>query len=226
MRILQVGPIPPEVGGRTGGGVARHLWDLAAHLVELGHTVGVLGTNYYPDTISPEHTAGMHSFGFLGLGKSIRTAYLVCPSFWIKLIRVKIHFGALKSWKEVLSGLLNYYRVLKEFQPEIIHIHHLEYRFPFVYYLVADRIPILTTVHSTSMIEDSQTEAPRKGREFVRRNLILARNLIFVSQFLKDRFTSIFPGILEDKNTAIIHNPVDGSLFYPIDKKGARERLG
>lgn len=226
MRILQIGPIPPEVSGQTAGGVASHLWGLAAYLVKAGHTVGVLGDNYTPQDLSPEMEQGIHLFGFQGLSDSLSTGYLFCPSFWLKLIRTKNHFGSLMSWKAVLTGLLNYHRVIKAFEPELIHVHHLEFRFPLAHYLVGNEIPILTTVHSTSFLERSPTSAARERKEFIRRNLHLARNLIFVSQFLKQRFEVLFPGVMEDKKAVIIHNPVNGSLYHPISKKTARETLG
>ena len=226
MRVLQIGPIPPEVGGKTGGGVATHLWALATHLVNKGRTVAVLGDNSYTADLAPERKSGINLYGMVGLGKSLWTAYLFCPSFWLKWIRTKRHFRSLLDWKAVLSGLLNYHRVIQEFKPDIIHIHHLEYRFPFVYYLVEEHIPILTTVHSTSFLEFSPSSILKERKEFIRRNLDLSRNLIFVSQFLEKRFETLFPGVLEDKNTTILHNPVNGSDYFPISKNEARGKLG
>ena len=226
MRILQIGPIPPEVGGQTGGGVAAHMWALASHLVKQEYTVGVFGGNYYTKKLSPEIIDGIHLFGKMGFRKSVRSAYVLCPSFWLKLVRIKIHCRSLLGWKAVLSGLLNYHRVITEFKPDIIHIHHLEYRFPFVYYSIGPDLPIITTVHSTSFIEFSPSSITRDRKEFIRRNLDLSQNLIFVSQYLKKRFETLFPGVLAGKNTAVVHNPVDGNLYYPISKVEAREKLG
>jgi glycosyltransferase involved in cell wall biosynthesis len=226
MRILQIGPIPPEVGGQTGGGVASHLWALAPALVNHGHTVGVLGDNFLVKDPSSVKRDSVQLFGLTRIKRSITAGTVLNPCFWWKIIRIKIHFGPMMSWKGALAGLLNYHRVIKAFKPDIIHIHHLEYRFPFVYFTAGDRIPILTTVHSTSFIEFGQAAAVRERKKFVRRNLDLARNLIFVSQFLEKRFEALFPGTLEEKNTAIIYNPVDGTKYYPITKEEAREKLG
>lgn len=226
MRILQIGPIPPEVGGRTGGGVATHLWALAANLVKEGHTVGALGDNYYPQDVLFDIKDGIHLFGLIQTQKSVISADAFSPGFWRKILRTKNHFKSNKGWKEVISGVINYHRVIEQFKPDIIHIHHLEYRFPYVYYLVEDRIPILTTVHSTSFVEFSPTSQANARKELIYRNLDLARNLIFVSKFLKKRFETLFPGVLEEKNTYIVHNPVNGSLYHPISKEAAREKLG
>ena len=226
MRILQVGPIPPEVGGQTGGGVASHLWALAAHLTNQGHTVGVLSDNYLAKDPSFENIDDIQIFGLTRVQSSINVGIIFYLNLWWKIIRTKIHFGSLMSWKRVMAGLLNYHRVINTFKPDLIHIHHLEYRFPFVYFTVGDSIPILTTVHSTSFIEFSQAAAARERKKFVRRNLDLARNLIFVSRFLENRFEALFPGTLEEKNTAIIHNPVSGTVYHSMSKELAREKLG
>lgn len=226
MRILQIGPIPQEVGGKTQGGVATHLWALSGQLVKQGHAVAVLGDNYYEGGASPVTKQGIRLFGLRGLGRSVRTAYLFCPALWLKWIRVKAHFGPLMGWKAVLAGLLNYHRVIQAFKPEIIHVHHLETRFPFVSYLVEDRIPVLTTVHSTSFIEFSPASLAGERRDFIRRNLNLARHLIFVSRFLAKRFAALFPGGWEEKSISVVHNPVDGSVYYPISKAEARAALG
>ena len=225
MRILQVGPIPLEQGGKTQGGVATHLWSLTDHAAKQGHVIAVLTDNYFSMKDTPDLRDGIQIFGIRNLRRSIRTAYLFCPSFWLKLIQVKIHFGSLRSWKEILSGLLNYHRIIKEFRPEVIHIHHLENRFPFVYFLVGKSIPIITTVHSTSYIDFSPPGKTEDRRRFIRRNLDLSRNLIFVSGFLRNRYEELFPGILRDKNSTIVHNPVDDSIFFPISKEKARKEL-
>jgi glycosyltransferase involved in cell wall biosynthesis len=226
MRILNIGPIPPEIGGQTGGGVASHLWALAGNLAKQGHTVGVLSRNSYTRDSQADERDGVQLYGLLGLGRSLQDIYVLFPSFWLSLIRTKIHFGNFMNWKGVITGLLNYHRVIKSFKPDVIHIHHLEYRFPFVYYLVGDQIPIITTIHSTSFIEFSPPKEAKKRKAFVKRNLDLAQNLIFVSQFLETRFDTQFPGGLDGKRANIVHNPVDGALFYPISQKTAREKIG
>jgi hypothetical protein len=54
MKILQIGPIPPEFGGGTRGGVATHVWDLSTHLAARNHQVAVLADNTFTDHKGPE----------------------------------------------------------------------------------------------------------------------------------------------------------------------------
>ena len=226
MRILQIGPIPPDVGGRTSGGVATHLWDLANYLAKQGHQVGVLGDNYL-STGSPKRMRnGIRLFGKLKTAKLLNAATLLSPIFWLKVVRTKIHFRSLMPWRGVLSGLLNYLQVINEFKPDFIHIHHLENRFPFGYFSVNGEIPIVTTCHSTHFFEFSPSSIAEKRKQFTLRNLHRARDLIFVSQFLEERFRTFFPGLLERKNPYIIHNPVNESLYLQVSKDTARETLG
>lgn len=226
MRILQIGPVPPEAGGRTQGGVASHLWALSSYLSQKGHTIGVLGDNLLAEDASPLEVDGIQLFGMTNIATSMAEEFLLRPASWMKIFRTRRHFGPLRGWKGVISGLVNYQRVIELFQPDLIHIHHLEYRFPLTYYLVEDRIPILTTVHSTSLIEFSSVQLAEERIEFIQRNLAKAQNLVFVSEFLKNRYTALFPGSLETKQTKIIHNLVDKSAYFPIPRESARDQLG
>jgi len=226
MKILQIGPIPPEIGGQTTGGVATHMWSLATHLVERGHRVAVLADNYGLTNEWPEVRDSVEIFGMDRPIYADRTGLVLKPSFWSKVFRTKSHFGSLKSWPAIIGGLLCYHQVIEFFQPDVIHVHHLERRFPLAYFTAECKIPIITTVHSTHFIEFSHPPVKDLRRRFVQRNLDLAYNLIFVSQFLKKRYEELFPGGLEGRQTYIIHNPIDSSLYYPIPKEEARRRLG
>lgn len=50
MRILQVGAIPPEVGGTVRREIATHAWELTEYLSGRGHSVAILADNF-PDPI-------------------------------------------------------------------------------------------------------------------------------------------------------------------------------
>ena len=64
MKILQVGPIPPEIGGKTVGGVATHVWDLSRHLAKRGHEVAVLADNFLNTPAIPIIKDGVKVYGF------------------------------------------------------------------------------------------------------------------------------------------------------------------
>ena len=41
-KILYIGPIPPEVGGQSAGGIATHAWQLAVQSYKRGYEVYIL----------------------------------------------------------------------------------------------------------------------------------------------------------------------------------------
>ncbi|MBA7698343.1 D-inositol 3-phosphate glycosyltransferase [subsurface metagenome] len=226
MRILQVGPVPPEVGGSTRGGVASHLWGLATYLAKRGHQVAILADNYRP---SVNWSVMRNSVAIYGVEQAIKMQQKVRvlnPFIWSKIIRTKRHFGPLVTWQGVATNLTLYHQVIKDFQPEVIHVNHLEIRFPFTYFSSGCKIPIVTTIHSSTAIEFNKSSNTELIQNLVKNNLGLSNNLIFVSNFVKQRFESLFPGMLNECNTWVISNPVDSSKFYPISKKSSRKLLG
>ena len=226
MRILQVGPVPPEVGGSTRGGVASHLWGLATHLAKRGHQVAILADNYRP---SVNWSVMRNSVAIYDVGQAIKMQQKVRvlnPFIWSKIIRTKRHFGTLLTFREVIKNLLLYRQVIKDFKPEIIHVHHLETRFPFAFFSTNGSIPIVTTVHSTHFIEFSDSSRKKEISNLIQNNLILADNLVFVSRFVEHRYELLFPGKLSGCRTYVIHNPMDSSLYFSIPKEASRKILG
>ncbi len=222
MRILQVGPIPPEVGGQTRGGVATHVWGLATHLVKRGHQVGILADNYRG---AHEIIEGVEIYSTAPRLNVTSVLKILNPHFWIKALRIKSHFGQLQTWRRVIIRLLAYEQVIERFQPDVIHVHHLEYRFPFAYFSKGDSVPIVTTAHSTASIEFAPSAVRTLRHQLVQRNLKLARHIIFVSRFLKQRYETLRLNIPDECKTWIIHNPMDVSLYYPIPKADADKHI-
>ena len=64
MKILQVGSIPPELGGTTRGGVANHIWELSENLAKRGHEVAILADNLPCEKTLPEVEKGVRIYGF------------------------------------------------------------------------------------------------------------------------------------------------------------------
>jgi glycosyltransferase involved in cell wall biosynthesis len=224
MRILQIGPVPPEIGGLTRGGVANHLWGLATHLAKRGHDVAILTDNYRTANQYPEIKENVEIYGVPNLFHIIQTNIFLKANFWGKVVSTKNQFGPLKSFLRIAVWLSLYHRVIEMLKPDIIHVHHLETRFPFTFFATENKIPIVTTIHSTHSIEFSNDQLSRRLQHlFIQRNLNLSRNLIFVSQFIKQSFEKLFPNGLNEKRTWVIYNPVERSLFYLLSKRKARE---
>jgi glycosyltransferase involved in cell wall biosynthesis len=226
IRILQIGPLPPEVGGRIRGGVATHVWNLAKHFTKLGHRVGVLAHNYSPMKDQPDVKDGVAIYGTAWPLHFVQRQHLFNPAFWRKVCHTKRHFGPLQSWQGVVRGILTYQEAIHRFKPNIIHVHHLEMRFPFAFFSARGEIPLITTVHSTTSIQFSESPIKEYLIRLVQQNLKLAQHLIFVSQFVKEQYEVLFPNGVERVRNWIIHNPVDSSHFHPVPERESRRFIG
>jgi hypothetical protein len=109
MNILQIGPIPPHIGGATTGGVATHLWSLSTNLARRGHQVGILANNYhsYQQKIEVDGN-GVIIYGLARPAREVATFHMLEPAFWKKVILTKSHFGTFLSWRNVVRNLLAY----------------------------------------------------------------------------------------------------------------------
>ena len=225
MKILQIGPLPPEVGGRTTGGVATHVWHLSKNLVERGHEVAVLASNFLSTSVRPVVNHGVRIYGKRRPLYTIQSTYLLSPRFWSRFCQTKRHFGPLQSWPGVLQRLLDHERVIRSFQPDVIHVHPLEFRFPYAHFVIGGKIPLIASIHSTHFIEFSDPSVRPLRYQLVKEDLGAAQNLIFVSHYVERQVKTLFPAGLENKRTRIVHNPIDVSLFSPIPREEARSLL-
>ncbi len=225
MRILQVGPIPPDVGGRTRGGVATHLWGLATHLARQNHQVAVLADNTVTEDKGPKTKESIELYGRRRPAQALRTCRVFDPQFLRNVGHVKRWCGPLQRLPKIIVQSLDYDRVIHLFQPDVIHVHHLENRFPYAYFLGKDQSPLVTSIHSTHSVEFAKAPLRDLRHQSIDRNLQLAPNLIFVSHFVKQRYEELFPNRLEKLKSWVIHNPIDVSKYpsVPIDK--ARQHI-
>jgi glycosyltransferase involved in cell wall biosynthesis len=221
MRILQIGPIPPDVGGKTSGGVASHVWDLSNNLVKRGHEVAILADNYPDAHHVPVKKDGVIIYSFSSLRVLKNLVWLFQNSYIIfKLIK---HFEGLINITQIIKSTIYYKYVTEHFKPDIIHVHHLESRFPFAYFAAGNEIPIISTIHSLSSVRFTPPPLSGKYSKLMVNNLGLSKNLVFVSHSLRVQFDKLF-GNFQAKSW-IINNPVDSEKFYPMDKQRARLKL-
>lgn len=220
MKILQIGPVPPEMGGKTTGGVATHVRGLSAHLFKRGHEVGIFADNLSNNSQPSSIVEGIRIYKYSKLEALRRLPYIFKNIGTI--YSVKKHFRRLMSILEVAAKCSYYYYVLARFKPDVVHVHHLEYRFPFVYFVSKGRVPIVTTVHSANLIEFSQAPHRQKYYQLIADNLKFSQNLIFISKQVKEKFSRYFTEF--KGNNWVINNPFDDSRFYPVEKEDARKK--
>jgi len=224
MKILQVGPIPPEIGGKSKGGVAIHVWELSTYLAKRGHEVSILADNFfYPEKIPMIK----QKVKIYGLSASFLLRFfpniLSLSSILVKGIQLKRHLKGLMNLKNVIRDFFLYKYVIDEFKPDIIHVHHIQHRFPIVYSLAHNRIPIVTTIHSFHAIKFSSPSLRQRYHTLIASNLKLAENLIFISKFIQKELVKFF-GEYQGRYW-IIEPGIDIRKYYPVKKGIARPKI-
>jgi len=223
MRILQVGSIPPEVGGETFGGVATHVWDLSRHLAERGHEVAILADNLHNPAEIPLIKDKIKLYGLFKA--SVKK---LLPSVFrniTTLYKLKKHFQNLIEIRALINKFYYYQYGLENFRPDIIHIHHIEERFPFIYYSCMNcEIPIITTIHSFSSIKFNNSLQREKYRKLIETNLGLAHYLILAYKFIEEEFKEFFPSYQGEY--WVVSNPINTNNYYQIDRTESRKRTG
>lgn len=225
MKILQIGPVPPEVGGGSMGGVATHVWNLANQLVQRGHQVAILADNYRTKTEKPDIIRDVLVFGNTTSLRNLNIKNITNLAWWRNLYLVKKHFGRMNSWPKTALELSKYKEVIASYKPDVIHVHHLEKRFPLAFYLSKGKHPLITTVHSTSSVEFGDKKHIEVQKELIKKNLMHAQNLIFVSHYINKRFEELFPSYTENINTWVVYNPLDSAIFPLFTQEEARARI-
>ena len=227
MRILQIGPVPPECGGRDTGGIATHLIGLATHLAARGHDVGVIADNRgYDSGVWPAQCAAVSVYGIEDFAGPRRTAALLNPTAWRDLARAHGALAGLGSARWAVAKVAAYREVAAAFQPDIVHVHTLETRFSFADAVFRGRVPLVATVHSSHYVEFAEERRRTAHEALVRRNLAHAGHTIFVSRYLRQRYGQLFGADASLPLARVIPNPIDASSHVPLDRLASRRALG
>lgn len=224
MRILQIGLIPREIGGITQGGIHSHIWELAKHLSDNNHQVAILADNFFSTQKMPATREGVKLYGYCNNLLLKHLKRVLSPSYVAKSITIKIYLGERFGFKYMLNNWLFYVEyAINDFSPEVIHVHTLEKRFPYVYFVSKSKIPIVVTIHSFTSIKFSKSLTAIKYKKLARKNIKLVKNLIFVSDFVRNEFKNFF-GDFRGK-IWVVPNPLNALKFYPTDKVKACDNI-
>lgn len=216
--------MPRDVGGINTGGIPTHVWGLATHLAARGHDVAVAADNR-PASAGTAEIGGVRLYGVHGYAPGAAVSRLLVPSVAGAFVRSKRVLGLGWSAGWVVRSLLGYENAIREFRPEIIHVHAIEGRFTLLHEL-AGSVPLVATAHSTSYFEHAAPEHAEERRSLVARNLEHARDVVFVSRYLESRYGEFFPAQMERIRARVIPNPIDASLYQPLGRAEARARIG
>jgi glycosyltransferase involved in cell wall biosynthesis len=214
-RVALIGPVPPDLGGSTSGGVATHQAHLAAGLVARGVEAYLLGTN--------ATRAGPTPFPMMPM-RGLRVAdprYLravglgVLARYGLQLARTR-H----ESRRELLGRLVWYRRFVCQVRPRLIHVQHPLERCSAVRLVLEMerlRLPIVVTAHS---LFGEHPESAIYGQ--MAPNLRAAERIIAVSPHVADQAVAL--GVHPDR-VRVIRSGVDTATFAPRDRRQARQAL-
>ncbi|OVE84085.1 glycosyltransferase family 4 protein [Natronolimnobius baerhuensis] len=215
MRLLQLGGVPPDIGGRSAGGVVTHSWELSAQLAANGHEVALLANNVsqssHPVRIDGVDVYGVSpQDGLRALGRNLRSIPIVRTLFsWFD------DFPASARARYVAYSFVCL-DVIQRFEPDVIHVHHAEVRFPPA--LIAAREaasspPLVVTVHSTHTITQSEPAVVARFHPLVAKNVQYIDNMIYVSQDVREDFHEHFSPCPHEW---VVPNPIDISRFSNV----------
>lgn len=203
-RVLIIGPVTPTDGGKTTGGVATHVSDLARALADLGWKVAVYG-----DNMPPADDPVQASWGQLWPPARLRTSTLLSGTSVASAIRVA---GAWRSFARsghrftsVLSNVLGIRRAAKAHRPDVYHYHHAELR-PLFGRLAKVAGPSVITAHSLSAFRDPNAAAMQR---LAAHNLAQADAVICVSDDAASALAGLVPGI----KPYVVPNGIDVAAF-------------
>jgi glycosyltransferase involved in cell wall biosynthesis len=215
-RVALVGPLPPELGGSTSGGVATHQAHLAAGLVAQGIEAYLLATNATrarPTAVPTMPMCGLR----LADPRYLRAVDLKSVLRYALRVRGARH----ESRRELLGRLVWYRRFICAARPRLIHVQHPLERASAVREVLDIerlRLPIIITAHS---LFGEHPEA--LIHRVMGPNLRAADRVIAVSPHVADQAVSL--GV-DPHRVRVIRSGVDTERFRPGDRRQARSLLG
>jgi glycosyltransferase involved in cell wall biosynthesis len=226
VRVSLIGPLPPELGGATPGGVATHQAYLAAGLAAVpGLEVALLATNVRGnarrcglpyDVRSPRTPASAREW--------LSPVYLsdvgpVRALAWGS--RLASGGARAGSRREALEQLLAYRHFLAATRPDVVHAQHPLERAAYVREVAAREgrnWPLVVTAHSFF-----GEHADEVIYEFMAPNLRAADRVIAVSPHIAEQARQL--GV-DSGRMRVIRSGVDVERFRPRDRARARSALG
>ncbi len=202
-RVLIVGPVTSLDGGKTTGGVATHVSELARALHAMGRDVAVFGGNVAPGDVPTETEWGtLYPPARLGIDLALSLAGL---SSALRVARAWHTFSAASQrFPDVLSSVVGLSRASAH-RPDIVHYHHAELR-PFLGRLAGLTAPSIITAHSLSAFRDDTAGVMQ---HLATENLRLTSGVICVSDDAAQAYRELVPGI----EPFVVPNGVDVDAF-------------
>ncbi|KON26550.1 hypothetical protein AC481_06965 [miscellaneous Crenarchaeota group archaeon SMTZ-80] len=229
-KILYIGAIPFELGGKAAGGIETHCWQLATEACKNGYKVYIL-------------TYGASSFEREKDGVRIISISQNKFTFPLKV------FYALKNWAFIDKNNINHFRflglkdklivfycayilekIINYIKPDIIHIHSLLNMNILGLSILKISSPIVVTDHGIGVVCNYGTfeKFNLNDKDYLLKKISLgikiANYVISVSNFAKNYLKKFLDFSDEKKITAIL-NPLDINKLSVLNKEELRHEL-
>jgi len=224
-KILYIGPIPPEVGGKSAGGIATHCWQLATQSAKRGYEVYILAntsTSFTRDGVKvicpPRRNKLLKAFYGL-ISYLVNRGKIESLNFLGLKERIGLFYRA-QVLKDVLSSI----------KPDVIHVHSLANMNTLSLSILKNCPPIVVTDHGIGVVYDYESfkEFDIKDKNKVQKKLREASKtasyIISVSDFSKAQLLKVFHFPDNIRIKAIL-NPVDVAKLQLLNKERVKENL-
>lgn len=226
VRILYIGPIPPEAGGPKAGGVASLCWGMASQAGKHGYEVYIcanVGSSYHKD--------GVNIINMPSKTRWIRGAYALLSYITRKKVLKNLDFLSWRQKVEVLykahllTGLVN------SIKPDLIHVLRTLENAIFSLATVENCPPIMVTDHGIGLIYECNLH---ELYEVARKDLLLKRMqrllevvncVISVSQFPRLLLLKALQ-LPSHPKLKVFLNPINTEKWPLIDREEAKTALG
>jgi teichuronic acid biosynthesis glycosyltransferase TuaC len=217
MRILYVGLIPPEVGGKIGCGAAVHAWELAQQALSHGYEI------YFATNLSsPKKLLDKDGIKIINMSRNKITKIIqgLCALLICRKNKLGLIFSfSLKNRISILSNIFYFNELLSWIKPDLIHVHGDNY-LPISLNALDFSIPIIVSDH----ISHTRLTSDKKELWGIERTFQCADCIIFVSASLEKDEHALLKGFRGKK--CVITNPIDPQKVPLTDKAEAKKTLG
>jgi len=214
-KILYIGPIPPEISGKSAGGIATHAWELATQAVKRGYEVYILA-----NTTSSFTRDDVKVICQPQRNKLLKAFYGI--RFWLTVNKNRVDSLNFFNFKEkigVLYGACVLQEVVSSVKPDLIHIHSLHNRQTLSLKLLQNSIPIVITDHGFWQGIHTKRDITK-----IKKTAGEADYIICVSNFSNRQLENYKIAPLIKKK--VIHNFISVNKIPLLDREKVKEELG
>lgn len=216
-KILYIGPIPPEIGGQSAGGIATHAWQLATQAYKRGYDVYILA-----NTSSSFTKDGVKVLNPPKKNKLLKAFYGF--NFWLTINKSELNKLNFLSFKEKVSVIYNAYLlkiILNSINPDLVHIHSLYNIITLSFNIIPSPTPLIIT---NNEFYYKNIGEKKKDIAIANCGLSIANYIICVSKYAKNQLEK--SGLNYHGKLKVINIPIDSSKIPLLEKKEIKKKIG